>query len=199
MQNTPLEAEKNDCIRLVNDILELEWEMFQAVRSASPASCQNNPTTFRKVRGGIYQLWPSRLLASYLIELTIAKHSGRNLLTEKYARMDNLIPPLCTNPVIDKIVDIETKWQQEVREQYPALYARSCRSTDLTGDGKNFSVYLRCELETYGDTTLDLYYEWVELASRTGINYSLSMLNNIVLQSGFKNLNDAESYWKDRI
>lgn len=199
MENAPVEVEKGEHSRLLEEILSMEWDMFQAVRSASPASCQSSPGTFRQVRGSIFELWPKKMLASYLIELTIAKYSGRNLLTEKYARMDNLIPPLNTNPVIDKIVGIETNWQQELREQYPALYARSCRSTDQTGDGKNFSVYLRCELETYGDATIDLYYEWVERARREGRNYSLSMLNSIVLKSGFNNLEEAESFWKKRM
>jgi hypothetical protein len=169
--------------------------MFKAVRSSSPAPCQDDPETFRQVRSSIYQLWPTKLLAAYLIELKSAKRRGRNLVTEKYARMDNLIPPINTNPVIDKIVDVESKWQQEIRERYPALYARSCRSTDQSGGDTNFSVYLRCELETYGDTALGLYYEWVELARRSGMNYSLSMLNHIVLKSGFKDIEEAEAFW----
>ena len=138
-------------------------------------------------------------MAAYLIELTAAKRAGRNLVTEKYARMDNLVPPLNTNPVIDKIVDIETQWQKEIHDQYPALYARSCRSTDTSDGGMNFSVYLRCELETYGNQALDLYYEWIELAKRAGMNYSLTMLNHIVLKSGFENIEEAEAFWSERV
>lgn len=181
--------------RFMQEILDREWEMFQEVKSAAPASCQNSPDTFRMVRGSIFQLWPTELMAAYLSELTSARRLGRNLITEKYARMDNLIAPINTNPVIDKIVEIETQWQEEVRQKYPALYQRSCRSTDKTDDGMNFSVYLKCELETYGDTALDIYYEWVCRAKQLGVNYSITMLNHIVLKSGFKNIEEAEAFW----
>lgn len=200
MKKEAFEIENAERERFTREILDREWEMFQAVNSgAAPASCQNSPETFRQVRGTIFQLWPRKLLAAYLIELTAAKRLGRNLLTEKYARMDNLIPPLTTNPAIDKIVEIETRWQEEIRERYPALYARTCRSTDPSGDGTNFSVYLRCELETYGDAAIDLYHEWVELARRAGMNYSLTMLNHIVLKSGFNDMEEAERFWGDRL
>jgi hypothetical protein len=185
--------------RFMQEILDREWEMFQEVNSATPASCQNSPDTFRQVRGSIFQLWPPELMGAYLIELTRAKRLGRNLLTEKYARMDNLIAPITTHPAIDKIVDIETQWQEEIRQKYPALYQRACRSTDETGDGMNFSVYLKCELETYGDTAIDLYFDWVHQAKLLGVNYSLTMLNHIVLKSGFKNLEEAEAFWAEKI
>lgn len=189
----------NEKERFIKEILDREWEMFQEVKSAAPASCQSAPDTFREVRGSIFQLWPRELLAAYLMEITRARRSGRNLLTEKYARMDNLIPPINANPVIDKIVDIETQWQEEIRQRYPALYLRTCRSTDNTGDGMNFSVYLRCELETYGDETLDLYHAWVHQATQLGVNYSLTMLNYLVLKSGFKTIEEAESFWANQI
>lgn len=180
---------------LLQEILDREWDMFQKVKSAGPASCQSSPDTFRTIRGSIFQLWPPQLMAAYIVELCKAQWEGRNLLTEKYARMDNLIPPINTNPVIDEIVAIEEKWQEEIRQKYPGLYARSCRSTDPTGDGRNFSVYLRCELETYGDLALQIYYDWVDQARRAEANYSLTMLTRIVLDSGFKSLDEAEAFW----
>jgi hypothetical protein len=194
-----MELKMGERDRFMQEILDREWEMFQEVKSATPASCQNAPDTFRKVRGSIFQLWPAELLGAYLIELTKAKRLGRNLLTEKYARMDNLIAPLTTNPSIEKIVDIETGWQEEIRQKYPALYQRTCRSTDETGDGTNFSIYLKCELETYGDTAIDIYFDWVHQAKLLGVNYSLTMLNHIVLKSGFKNIEEAEAFWAEKI
>jgi hypothetical protein len=185
--------------RLIQEILDMEWEMFQGVKSATPASCQNSPVKFRQVRGSIFHLWPPELMAAYLMTLTRARLLGRNLITEKYARMDNLIAPLTTNPLIDKIVEIETQWQEEIRQRHPALYQRTCRSTDKTDDGMNFSVYLKCELETYGDQAIDIYYEWVHQAKHFGVNYSLTMLNHLVLKSGFKDIETAEAFWAAQI
>lgn len=181
--------------RFLQEILDREWEMFQKVKSEAPASCQSSPDTFRKVRGSIFQLWPRRLMAAYIAELRKAKREGRNLLTEKYARMDNLIPPITNNPLLDKIVEIEAAWQEEIRNKYPGLYARACRSTDPTNDGMNFSIYLKCELETYGDLAIGVYHEWVDQANRAGLNYSLTMLNHIALSSGFKSIEEAEAFW----
>jgi len=199
MGKTLIDMAKGERERFMQEIQDIEWEMFRSVKSADPASCQEQPETFRQVRGSIFQLWPRKLMGAYLIELTTAKRRGRNLFTEKYARMENMIPPINTNPAIDKIVAIENRWQEEIREKYPALYARSCRRTDQSDNGDNFSVYLRCELETYGDTAIDIYHEWVELANRAGMNYSLSMLNHLVINSGFDSLEEAESYWSEKI
>jgi len=38
-------------------------------------------------------MWSKEMLESYFDDLVIAQKKGRNLVTEKYARMDNLIPP----------------------------------------------------------------------------------------------------------
>jgi hypothetical protein len=125
--------------------------------------------------------------------------NGRNLFTEKYARMDNLIPTINSNPIINKIVKIEAQWQAEIQYKYPALYSRFCRSTEESEESTNFSVYLRCELETYGDTTLTIYYEWVKQAKDSGINYSLLMLKNIIKKSGFENIQKAETFWSEHM
>lgn len=173
-------------------ILDLEWEMFVAVKSAQPASCQSSPDKFRAIRASVYEMWSDDMLASYLIQLSVAKMHGRNLLTEKYARMDNLIPPLSESPYIDEIVQISERWQNEVRNKYPALFARCCRTMEQTGDGRNFSVYLRCELETYGDGTLELYHENVKDACNQNMNLSIEALRHLVEKSGYKDLEHAE-------
>ncbi len=181
-------------IQVIRDILAKEWEMFQKVKSATPASCQDNPTAFQKVRGSIFDAWPEEILAAYNRELETAKQEGRNLLTEKYARMDNLIPPVNTNPVISKIVEIELNWQEELMRLYPNLYQRTCRNTDDTENGSNFAVYLHCELETYGDITLELYYKWVQEAVQNNKNFSLDMLEKLAKESGFEGLEHAEQH-----
>ncbi len=195
MRTDVLETRKGERERFIQEILDREWAMFQSVNSSAYAPCQNDRKTFQQVRESIFQLWPRKLLAAYLIQLTTAKRTGRNLWTEKYARMDNLIPPINTSPLIEKIVEIETNWQKEISEKYPALYARTCRSTEHSDGGMNFAVYLRCELETYGDAAIEGYYEWVSLGDRAGMNYSLTMLNQIVLKSGFASIDEAEFYW----
>lgn len=180
---------------LIGAILDAEWGMFQKVNSGTPASCQNNPEAFSKIRGSIFQLWPEQMLEAYLKEIISAAACGRNLLTEKYARMDRLIPAINTNTLIEKIVEIETKWQAELKKTYPALYWKTCRNAGSSDDGSNFSIYLSCELETYGDEVLELYYTWVSEAVQQGKNFSIDMLELLVVKGGFGDLAQAEEYF----
>ncbi|OQY10948.1 MAG: hypothetical protein B6I30_07950 [Desulfobacteraceae bacterium 4572_187] len=178
---------------LIEQILNIEWEMFRRVRSAAPANCQQAPEAFRKIRGSIFQTWTEEILEPYLDDLRAAKKMGRNLPEEKYARMDNLIPPLNVHPLIEKIVAIEAAWQDELKKKYPAIYNRMCRSTDPAGNGSNFSVYLRCELETYGNNTLKAYHEHVRNASEKGENLSLTALELLLQKGGYRDLLHAEN------
>lgn len=137
------------------------------------------------------------MLESYLNDLLEADSKGRNLLAEKYARMDNQIPPLSNNPLIDIIVTIEGNWQEELERRYPALYRRCCRSMDETGDGRNFGVYLGCELETYSNHTLKLYFANIETALAANRNLAVEALHQLVLKNGFRDLDHAEAVLKN--
>ena len=180
--------------QLITDILDMEWAMFQRVHSESPASCQSMPDNFRKIRGSLFAACSREVLASYLSDLTIGQAQGRNFLVEKYARMDNRIPRLNDNPLIDIIVNIETAWQEDIKFRYPALYDRVCRSTDAIDDGSNFSIYLRSELETYGDRTIELYLDHVKQAWEKGESLAEISLQQLVRKCGYRDLDHAENY-----
>lgn len=53
--------EKNE---LLEHILNLEWEMFVAVKNAQPASCQSSPDKFRAIRESVFEMWSDDMLAS---------------------------------------------------------------------------------------------------------------------------------------
>jgi hypothetical protein len=180
--------------QLINGILEIEWDMFQRVHSERPASCQSMPDKFCKIRGSLFAAWSREALASYLSDLKIGQVQGRNFLMEKYARMDKRIPQLNDNPLIDIIVKIETAWQEDIKFRYPAIYDRICRSTDAIDDGSNFSIYLRCELETYSDKTIELYLKNVKEAWEKGESLAEISLQQLIRDSGYKDLDHAESY-----
>ncbi|NMF88966.1 DUF4125 family protein [Aromatoleum petrolei] len=181
---------------LLDHVLEAEWQMFVRVRSARHAPCQSAPGNFKTIRSSLFETWTRPMLASYLADLELAESVGRNLLAEKYARMDNLIPPLSKNPLIDMIVTVESNWQEELERRYPALYRRCCRSMDETGDGRNFGIYLGCELETYSDQTLELYFENIEAAVSANRNLAVEALHRLVCKNGYRDLNHAESVLK---
>lgn len=104
--------------------------------------------------------WSEATLESYLNDLEEAKKAGRNLMTEKYARMEGLIPHINPEalPLIDKIVEIECRWLSELAEKSPHLKpARPIYSKDDTPFAVSSETYARGELETYSKKTLDLY------------------------------------------
>ena len=177
---------------LVAYVLDCEWALFTQVRGAGPAACQRAPDSFRTIRGSLFALWTAEMLAAYLETLERAIAQGRNPLAEKYARMDGLIPPLSDDPLIPVIVAVEERWQAELQARFPALYRRCCRSRAPTGDGREFSVYLRCELETYGERTVQLYYENVARADAAGLNLAVEALDHLVVHSGYADLDQAE-------
>lgn len=92
---------------LVGKIVNAEWKMFAEVPNiGGKASCQEDYKTFEINRSSQSLSWSEATLESYLADLTRAGKHGRNLLTEKYARMmqstspveydaiKHLIPPL---------------------------------------------------------------------------------------------------------
>lgn len=177
---------------LLDRVLDLEWTMFSAVHSERFAPCQRAPDNFRNIRGSLFETWSPALLDSYRGDLEEALGAGRNLLAEKYARMDERIPPLADDPAIDFILDVECLWQAEILEKFPTLYRRCCRSTAETGDGREFAVYLRSELETYGYQTRQLYFVNVMNAKRNKRNLGLEALLSLVRRSGYRDLTHAE-------
>ena len=73
---------------LTERIVALEWDQFQRTENeGGRASCQGNWPVFRQMRSSQFLTWPLDLLVSYRDDLVEADRVGRNLVTEKYARM----------------------------------------------------------------------------------------------------------------
>lgn len=178
---------------LIKSILDMEYAMFRSVNGNINAPCQEQPDAFRKIRGSIYDFWSHEMLESYFKDLVVATHSGRNLVFEKYARMDNKIPKINHNPLIGKIVEIEEKWQEELKKNYPAVYQNTCREVSASLDGSNFRVYLSSELETYGDNTLEHYWTHIRTAFENKENLSIEMLRQLAKKSGIDSLEKLEN------
>lgn len=183
---------------IIEHILEIEWEMFKNVKTAVPAAFQQDPGSFKEIRRSIFETWTEEMLSSYMDDLLTAKEVGRNPFIEKYARMDGLLPPLKSDCIIDRIVHIEERWQREIEEKYPSLYKTVCRNVSESPDGRNFSHYLRSELETYGDKTLKLYYKHIKKAAEKGQNLAIKSLELLVRRSGFESMEQAETILRER-
>jgi len=156
--------------------------MFERVKTSEPSLCKDRPETFKVMRGMTHSVLSTEILESYLEDLHEAKANGRNLLAEKYARMDNSIPPLKTNPVINDIAEIEACWMQRLSEEYPHTFK----------GGPGFRVYLASELETYSDKTLGLYFDHIAKAEKEGRNLAEERYNLLFQQIGYGSIAEAE-------
>src|SRR4030042_4798419 len=120
MTQQPLEKKE----KLITQILNGEYLMYEKVPTEYPNQGKDPETGFRLTRGSVFRTWSEETLKSYAKDIAEAMTAGRNLMTEKYARMDNLIPPVSESPLLDEILDIEAQWQRELRGKYPHFLVR---------------------------------------------------------------------------
>lgn len=194
---------------LLSAILPIEWQMFSRVNEgvAPQAWCQQMPKTFAIMRSAQALSWTPEVMESYLGDLQDAVALGRNLMTEKYARMMRLqgripddasalvAPPSAeVEAIIQRIVEVSAQWRTESTEKYPKLISRGRvqSAADEGEDNVSFETYLQGELETYSPRTLELYLKMVELALSEGVNLEEECLKNTVSAYGFHSLEEAE-------
>lgn len=182
-------AETKDREGLLEEIVSLELRMFLAVQPAIPSACQEEPETFKLMRRASHHVLSTETLESYLADLSDAVEEDRNLMELKYARIDNLIPRLNENPVIEQIVEAEGQWLRELEERYPLTLAG--RSDFAMG------VYLRSELETYSDRTLQLYVRDVARASEENRNLAAERYTFLFRHIGYDSIDDMERARKE--
>lgn len=151
---------------MIDKILDIEQEMFLSVPTDDEppclVGCRENPAAFRGVRRASFKTWSIGTLNSYLGDLRDAKNRSVNLMTLKYAGMFDQIPCINDNPIIDAIVDIEAEWNREFLKKHPGI-AREQKSDRAY-------KYLRGELETYSDRTLERYHSNLISAKSQGRN-----------------------------
>lgn len=193
---------------LIAEIIDLEWAMFDDVRNAGGrAWCQNDPATFRIMRASQAKTWPVALLASYRDDLVAARSAGRNLMTEKYARMMEsthpeeyaqiaaALPPVDPRSLatIEEIVAINVNWEQEVARKYPRLSAkgRPLHTSEDTPYATSLETYARGELQTYSPKTIGLLHEHTTRLASEAINGAELVLQNMVAAYGYKSLAEA--------
>lgn len=168
---------------ILEKIIAIETKMFVEVNQGQKVECQNQLKAFHVMRYMSFAVLSGETLQSYWEDLKFAILEGRNLVKEKYARMDNLIPILNNNPVITKIVAVENVWMKEVHEQYPLIVKYD----------QQFTNYETCELETYSDQTLDMYYRDVVVAKQLNINLVAERYRILGQKMGYPSLEELQA------
>ncbi len=175
----------DDKNKVVHKILDIEVDMFRRVPTGEEPSCRAHLDDMKLHRRGQFSTWSLETCKSYLNDLQEAELKGTNLMTIKYARMDDLIPPYSKSPYIDAIVGTFVEWQKEMLEKYPNIM----RGGRDIGD---FERYLRGELETYSDKTLELLQRDVQHYEDAGNNMSVAVYEYLARQSGYGSIDELE-------
>lgn len=197
---------------LIERIVDIEWQMFSNVHNeGGKAACQMDLATFRIMRDSQCAAWDEQLLASWLADLEAAQKDGRNLMSEKYARMmestfpeeyakiaDRLPPldPLAAQRIED-IVAVHLKWKEDLDARFPHLgdRGRPVRSKDDSAGLPSLETYMRAELQTFSPETVALYHAATLKRAEQGDSEAEQNLLNQVRQYGFASLEEAEHYF----
>ncbi|MDN4475383.1 DUF4125 family protein [Demequina sp. SYSU T00192] len=192
-------------------VVRHEFAQFQHVRGDDGrADCQDDWPTFRAMRLSQFLEWTPRLLDSYAEDLDVADATGRNLLTEKYARMMRStaperyareiaphLPPLSSTRVAlqERIVATQVAWARDFRARYPRLGAgmRVLTTSEDSDEATSLETYLRGELGTYSTRTLRLYAELVDAVAAAGGNLTERAVARTAGYAGFADLDAAEA------
>ena len=174
------------------------------------ASCQDDWQTFYIMRGSQYASWRDDMLEFWEKFVTECRDAGRNMVTEKYAKImrftdtkyynEHLKPylpetPQESFPLIDEIVEAMIKWELEFAKKYPKI---SDVGRPITADMDKYGftsleTYARGELETYPVELLEMYAEYVRELKAKG--ESLAILNQRVMVKmyGYETIEEAEA------
>lgn len=195
--------------RLIQKLVLLEWHAFDKTENrGGRADCQDDWNTFSIMRKSQYMTWSIPMLQSFIDDFERANERGWNLITEKYARMmESTAPeeyeqikdslpgiPADKKQIIEEIVKIQVGFMEECAEKYPkaASNARSIHTSEDSLWNTSYETYLRGELSTYSDRTLELYGRFITELCRQGKNLAVMTLSNTAVLYGYESLEDLE-------
>ena len=177
------EKESTDAkLDLIERILEIELPWFLTVNPELTSECQEHPEAFRLMRQPAYETWSEQTLALHLEHLVDVQSKGRNLVREKYAKMEGSMPCENMSEALINSIEIELRWFKEAANKYPNIFVEE------TGAG--FLEYLRCELDTCSQETLDSYYKDRSEAEAEGINLVIDTYDSIAKGLGRKSVEE---------
>lgn len=200
---------------LINEIIALEWAFFDKVQNeGGRAPCQDDFKTFRTMRGSQYEAWNKAALESWRDDLTTAREAGRNPLAEKYGYMmcidapdDNRALAAQLPPVSEEKMSLARAVVEKLAPQNEAFAARyplvASHARPLHrgegGEGEtSIETYQLGELLTYSEKTLRLLGARIAELEAAGASYAELIIENGLKRRGFRGLDDAEKFLKER-
>jgi tetratricopeptide (TPR) repeat protein len=194
---------------LIDRLIGLEWQNFDLVKNiGGRADCQDDWNTFSIMRRSQYLTWTIPMLQSYIEDFERAQEEGWNLIAEKYGRMMESTDPEGyraiqdrfpyispeKKEIIEEIVKIQISWMEECAREYPkaAAAARSIHTDEDSLYNTSYETYLRGEISTYSDRTLDLYGRFIATLCQDGKNLAKMTIDNSAKLYGYASLEELE-------
>ena len=144
-------------------IINLEKTLYNSIKRNLP----NNLSTelikpeglFRNLQLNIY---PYDVLKSYLIDLEETMGLGYNLMLDRFLKMEDLITLKNGNRLIGKIMEIESKWYDNIFTKSKNIFESVSYEIKKTlYKNLTYEKYKRSELDGLSNMTLDYYYKYV--------------------------------------
>ena len=211
LRSLPEKDHKDDSFKaaLVEELVLLEWQAFDKVENeGGRADCQDDWNTFSIMRRSQYDTWTEEMLKSYIHDFRNAGERGWNLIAEKYGRMMESTAPLkyagirdsfpevpdMKRQIIEEIIKIQVAWMEDFAKAYPkaAGNARKIHTAEDTPFDTSYETYLRGELLTYSDETLDLYGRFIARLCRENKNLAEMIMTNTAHLYGYSSLQELE-------
>ena len=211
-----MKLEKDDKQELIEDIIDLEWDLFRNVNSKGPkAACQLDKKAFHLYRFSNYAIWTVDILDIYKAFILDSIKAGRNILTEKYAYMMEETDPENWESIsahlreideeeiilIEKIWEINRIWATDLQARFPNLLSLG-RPIEASSDEKQVTsaeTYFKCELKTYTMEILTKLYSWYSKNHDEGKSLLEDNYKIMVSLLGFSSLQEAEDRAKSQL
>ena len=193
---------------LIEEIIRLEWPMFQEVNGEERADCQENHPMFVAMREAQFSAWDEESLRSYLGDLEEALREGRNLLRDKYIHMMEStepehyvyfreeLPPAseAKRALVEAIWALLLPQTVEFRQKYPAVarHGRPLLASEERFGYASVETYEKGELMTYSEGTLEKLKRCIEEKKARGISFASEIQTRGMLNQGFRSMEEAE-------
>ena len=208
--------EENSKQSLIQEIIESEWKMFDAVQNiGGRADCQDDFETFSIMRSSQLSAWDTTVLESYRDDHRAAAAEGANLIERKYAYMMQFtdpvyfgnmlaryLPPISDEvyALVDEIAAVYSRWYREAARKYPAFVGRGRpeNEEEETYGVTSVDAYLKGELYSYSDETRRRLLAMVKRMETAGENLVCATYDATARSYGYRGLDDAEEKLEKR-
>ena len=209
-QTARVTGERVRTMAAAEDVIRMEWAAFDKTQNkGGRADCQDDWETFSIMRRGQYYSFPCELVMMIRADFAAAATGGRNVITEKYGYMMETSAPSEFAEIAGKlpqvsekkralcgaILPIQVGWMEDFAARYPKLagQARVIHTEDDTAVNVSYETYLRGELYTYSDDTLETYGRFIVSVYQRGENLAENIMREEVYMYGYDSLDEAEA------